>query len=196
MDKIVDLLDILARRSASPKSSSMRTDRDPRPVRRRAPFGNRAAHAGTGHRRFHHADGHGGHPVARRLRQGQPLADYRAQRAAGVASRRRRSRTRISSITCSSPIRTTTSCASRTGAAATGSRFMKRRRAAATAGANRSSISSRWKRASASTPCCRSRNSPTTSSFHGHPCRARSRRRRCPILQPAQGRHHRRRPAG
>jgi DNA gyrase subunit A len=57
---------------------------------------------------------HGGYIKA------QPLADYRAQRVAGAASRRRRSRTRISSITCSWPIPTTTSCASPTAAAATG----------------------------------------------------------------------------
>ena len=182
MARILDLLDILATSGTHHRNHRRRTDGHPRPVRRRAPFGNRAAHAGTGYRGLHHAAGHGGDALARRLHQGPAARPTTAPSgAAAAASRRRRSRTRISSISCSSPTRTITSCASPTAAAATGSRFTKRRRAAATAAASRSSISSRWKRANGSMPCCRSRSSPTTSTSSWRPSWARSRRRRSPI---------------
>jgi DNA gyrase subunit A len=70
MAKILDLLDILAKPERITAIIVGRTDGDPRAVRRRAPLGNRAAYAGTRHRGFHHAAGHGRHAVARRLRQG------------------------------------------------------------------------------------------------------------------------------
>ena len=100
--------------------------------------------------------GRGGDLVARRLHEVAAARRIHARRsAAGAASRRRRPRKTISSRTCSSPIPTTTSCASPTAARSTGSRSMKCRRAAAARAASRSSICCRWRKARRSTPSCR-----------------------------------------
>ena len=100
--------------------------------------------------------------------------------AAGAASRRRRRRKTISSTGCSSPTRTTTSCASRIAAASIGSRCTTCRKARARRAASRSSTSSRSPRTKRSRRSCRSRNGTTASSCSWRRRMAPSRRRRCP----------------
>jgi DNA gyrase subunit A len=55
LERIADLMDILARPGADHRDDRRRIDRHPRPVRRQAALGNRHQHPGSRHRGLHHA---------------------------------------------------------------------------------------------------------------------------------------------
>ena len=175
MAQIVDLLDILAKPARITAIIGDELTGDPRAVRRRAPLA-RSSPQGVdlSIEDLIAPAGHGGHAVARRLHEGAaarrvPRAEARRPRQAGD----RRPRKTISSSACSSPTRTTTSCASPTAGACTGSRSTKCRRAAAPRAASRSSTWCRSRRTRRSPRSCRSRSSTTThfvfmATAHGH----------------------------
>ena len=162
MALIVDLLDILAKPARVTTIIGDELDRDPRPVRRQAPLGNRRAGRGPVAGGPDRAGRHGGHAVARRLHEvAAGRRNTARSAAAAAASRPRRPRKTISSTGCSSPTRTITSCASPIAAACTGSRSTTCRRVRARRAASRSSTWCRWSTTRRSRRSCRSRNSPT-----------------------------------
>ena len=92
MAQIADLLDILAPdEDENHQRSSASWLRRSRPVRRRAPHGDRRAVREARHRSPDHRRPTWWSPVARRLHQASP-GQYRRRSAAGVANRRRRPR--------------------------------------------------------------------------------------------------------
>ena len=125
--------------------------------------------------------------------QGQPLADYRAQKRGGRGKQAAAIRTRTSSISCSSPIPATTSCASSNRGRCYWLKVLRRRRAAATAAANRSSISSRWRASNINAVLPVKEFSDDQFVFMATLPWARSEDAAVRLLQSAQGRHHRRR---
>ena len=138
MDKIADLLDILAKPERMTQIIGDELVAIKIAVRRQAPQRDRHAHARHEHGRPDRAGRRGGHDVARRLHEGAeagriPRAEARRTRQAGGE----RPRKTISSTTCSSPTPTITSCASPIAAACTGSRCTTCRRVRAPAAASR-----------------------------------------------------------
>ena len=131
-DKILDeygeLLDIIRDLSRHPRATGApaagdprRTDPDPRPVRRRAPHAHRARRVRPDDRRPDHAAGRRRDACRTAATRRRSRSASTVRRGAAVADvRPRRSRTRISSTSCSSRTRTTRCCASRAAASSTG----------------------------------------------------------------------------
>jgi DNA gyrase subunit A len=181
LERIADLMDILARPERITEMIVDELTGDPRPVRRQAALGDRHQHAGSGIEDFiTPVDmvvtlSHTGYIKS------QPLADYRAQRRGGRGKQAAAMKTDdfVDHLFVANT-HDFILCFTNRGRVYW-LKVYEVPQGTRTAAASRSSTSFPSRRARRSAPSCRSRSSPTTATSSCARRRGRSRRRRCRI---------------